>query len=475
MKTLLSFLFVLTVFCPYAQPLAILNARVVDVKQGRLMEGSKDILIINDRIARVAPAGSLPVEDITFIDATGHYIIPGLWDMHTHPDDPEVWWMKPIPAHRDQLMPLFVLYGVTGTRDMAGSLEVVNDWRRRIRQGALLGPEIIAAGPLLDGPNAMWDGSVSIADARRVKPVVDSLIEEGIDFLKVYSGLPREVFFALMEYANKIGFPVVGHIPTEVTTAEGARTGMACQEHLLDILTDCSREGERIRRGEVEFEQAKDGLQRYFLRNKLIMDTYDEKKAEALFREFARHNTWHTPTLSMWYKNAYYEEEAVKDSAYWKYLPPYLKEYWGPETNVHLKYRQPEVLATKRRQLEFYLRITGEMHRAGVKLLAGTDTGANPLCWPGIGLHNELELLVHAGLSPAEALKTATINPAEFLGLTSDFGTVTPGKVADLVILNGNPLEDIRAVRDIEAVVRRGKLYDNKAREAILVEISTTN
>ncbi|MCO6487374.1 MAG: hypothetical protein J5I98_03100 [Phaeodactylibacter sp.] len=176
---------------------------------------------LNGRIAQIAPAGTFPAEDVAFFDAAARYIIPGLWDMHTHPDDPEVWWMDSIPEHRDLLMPLFVIYGVTGTRDMAGSLEVVNDWRRRIKAGTLVGPEIIAAGPLLDGPNAMWDGSVSIADTSRVKPVVDSLIEAGIDFLKVYSGLPREVFFALMEYANEIGFPVVGHIPTEVTTAEG--------------------------------------------------------------------------------------------------------------------------------------------------------------------------------------------------------------------------------------------------------------
>ena len=455
-----------------ATRLLLNGAKVVDVKNGILLEQAQDILIVGERISKIGPVGTIKSKKATIVDVSGQYIIPGLWDMHTHPDDPEVWWMHPEPEQRDQLMPLFVLFGVTGTRDMAGDLELVEDWRKRIRAGSLIGPEIIAAGPLIDGPKASWDGSVSIFDEDRVKFIVDSLKQAGVDFLKIYSGLPRNIFFPLAAYAKEIGFPLVGHIPDDVSTAEGAKAGMICQEHLLGILLECSTEEDNIRNKNIDYGAAENGIDRYVIRNKLMLDNYNREKAQALFKEYVKYNTWHTPTLSMWFKNAYYEEEAKKDSAYFKYLPQYLQKYWQPETNVHLRYRQDKIVETKRRLVEYYLTITGEMHRAGVKLLAGTDVGANPLCWPGIGVHNELEMFVQAGLSPAEALKTATINPTNFLEIDQDFGSIEVGKIADLVILKGNPLEDIKQVREIEAVIKRGVVFDAKKRVQLLQGIA---
>lgn len=449
----------------------ITNAYIIDVKTGRLLDGLKDIQIKNERIAAIEDSNKRNRKKTTSYDAKEQYLIPGLWDMHTHPDDPEVWWMSPVPEDRDQLMPLFVLFGVTGTRDMAGDLALVMDWRKRIKRGELLGPEIIAAGPLLDGANASWDGSVSIADKSKVKYIVDSLKTAGVDFLKVYSGLPGEVFFALAEYAREIGFPLVGHIPWDVTTIEGAKAGMTCQEHLLSIILECSTAEDDIRNEKIDYGDAENGLDRYYIRNKLMMDHYNEKKAKALFEAYVEYKTWHTPTLSMWYKNAWYETEKPKDEALFKFLPKYLRKYWQPDTNVHLKYRQQKIVETKQRQFEFYLKIVKGMHEAGVPLLAGTDVGANPLCWPGIGVHNELEMFVRAGLSPAEAIKTATINPVTFLKIEKDFGSVEVGKMADLVLLKGNPLENIQQVRQIEAVFKNGELYDNKERESRLAKI----
>lgn len=451
----------------------ITQVKVVDIPNGQLLDGLMDIHIKENRITAIEKSNKKRRKNTTTYDAKGQYLIPGLWDMHTHPDDPEVWWMTPVPEDRDQMMPLFVLNGVTGTRDMAGDLELVKDWRKRIKKGELLGPEIIAAGPLLDGANASWDGSVSIADKTKVRHIVDSLKTAGIDFLKVYSGLPRDVFFALAEYARDIDFPLVGHIPWDVTTVEGAKAGMNCQEHLLSIILECSTAEEDIRNEKIDYGDAENGLDRYYIRNKLMMDHYSEEKAATLFKAYAKYKTWHTPTLSMWYKNAYYETEKSRDEDLFKYLPKYLRKYWQPDTNVHLKYRQQKIVGTKQRQFDFYLKIVKGMHQAGVPLLAGTDVGANPLCWPGIGVHNELEMFVRAGLSPSEALKTATINPVTFLRMEQDFGSIETGKVADLVLLKENPLKNIQAVRNIQAVIKSGVLYNRAAIDEQLQQIET--
>ena len=178
----------------------------------------------------------------------------------------------------------------------------------------------------------------------------------------------------------------------------------------------------------------------------------------------------------MWYKNAWYEEELQKDKRLMAYLPNYLQEYWTPEVNDHLTHRDNKnFIATKKRSYQLYLKMVKRMHEKGVLLLAGTDTGANPLCFPGVGVHNELEALVEAGLSPLEALKTATLNPALFLEIKKDYGTVSVGKMADLVLLEQNPLEDISNVRKINAVIRGGKLFDTAQIKAIKDSIMENN
>ena len=236
------YLLLLQIFVPTlaAQQWVLENVLVVDVTNGKLLSEAQDIYLSQGRILKIAPTGSASTyTGFEKVDGTGKYVIPGLWDMHAHPDDPEVWRMDPVPKDRDLLLPLFVLHGVTGIRDMAGSLEEIFRWRNLGDQGELLVPEIIACGPLLDGPNPMWDGSLGIADTFRVQPVVDSLMLVGADFLKVYSLLPRDIYLALAAYADKVDFPMVGHVPFEVLSSEAAATGMKSQEHLLEILLEC--------------------------------------------------------------------------------------------------------------------------------------------------------------------------------------------------------------------------------------------
>lgn len=452
---------------------AIRNVRIIDVEQGNVTDAPQDVILENGRIAAIAPSGQKPLaKDLIAIDATGKYLIPGLWDMHVHPDDPEVWRMQPVADERDLLMPQFVLHGVVGVRDMAGSLEVVKNWRKQRKERKWPIPEIIAAGPLLDGPNPMWDGSIGINSPANAPQIIDSLIKTGIDFLKVYSLLPRDIYFALSDYANKINFPFVGHVPFTVAPSEAARSGMKSQEHLLEILLECSDRAADFRNNKIDYPPAASGLERYLFRNRLLLDTFDEEKWKELIRIFRENRTWHTPTLSMWYKNAYFEIELQKDQHLYSYLPSYLRKYWTVEENDHLKHRDnPDLIQLKKELYRFYLKMVRDLNEAGVGLLCGTDMGANPLCFPGIGVHNELEQMVKAGLSPADALRTATLNPARFLAQESQFGTVQVGKKAELVLLDDNPLEDINNVRLIYTIIHDGKIINTTTRTEMLENI----
>jgi imidazolonepropionase-like amidohydrolase len=203
-----------------------------------------------------------------------------------------------------------------------------------------------------------------------------------------------------------------------------------------------------------------------------MLTTYDDKKAEALFAKFVKNNTWITPTLIVWQNNASFEDEAPKYADRMKYLPRYIREYWDRKNNAHLKNRSPERLAALKKLVKKYHEVVGAMQRSEVKLMTGSDFGANPLLFPGWGVHDEMALLVKAGLTPMQALQTATRNPAIFLGLDKSTGTVEVGKLANLVVLNANPLDDINNTRKINAVIFQGKMYDRAALNRMLATLA---
>jgi len=439
--------------------LLIKRVNVVDVVNGLILS-DRDVVIRGDSLSEILPGGEAEEEGVGQVfSGDGKYLIPGLWDMHAHPDDPEVWRMNPVPASRDLLLPLFVLNGVTGIRDMGGSLAVTNRWRDESRAGKLLAPVILACGPLLDGPDPMWDGSIGIESPKEAAIVADSLVQSGSDFLKVYSLLPRETFFALAAHARRKNIPFEGHVPLSVLPSEAALAGMRSQEHLLEILTECSKQSEGLRSGAISFDRINNPIERALTRNAFLLETFDDNRAKELFDVFRETNSWICPTLSMWYKNAWYEEELRKDDTLLQYLPAYLRTYWQPDRNEHLANREvPAYVQMKRKLLEKYMSVVKQLHSQDVQLLAGTDMGANPLCFPGWSLHVELQLMVKAGLPPEEALRTATVNAARFLGLEKDYGRVEPGMKADLVLLDGDPLYSISNTRRIHAVIRKGKV-----------------
>jgi imidazolonepropionase-like amidohydrolase len=454
-------LFAATASAQVSRSLAFTHVTVVDVLGGSLRP---DVLVIiqGNRITAVADSGRAPIPLNTHvIDARGKYLIPGLWDMHVHAVS---------PRNRTTFMPLFVANGVTGVREMFGTVALVRDARAGRNGG--IGPRVVGSGHILDGAAPFWPGSVAVGTADAARHAVDSLHQAGADFIKVYGLLSREVFFAAAERARELGIPFAGHVPESVSAAEASDAGQRAIEHLSGVLRSCSTREENLR---VEMEQAIAEHDRNVLlaalRNTSMaaLATYDDEKCAALIARFARNGTWHAPTLTVRRGRAFLDDTVLTNDARLRYMLPAIRAGWLPGENPRNRV-SPVEMADRKRLYQKELELVALLHRAGVPILAGTDT-PNPYALPGFGLHDELALLVAAGLTPLEALRTATLNPARFLGALDSLGTVAPGKLADLVLLDADPLVDIANTQRIAAIVVNGQLVDSATRRRLLAEV----
>lgn len=423
---------------PEGVTLVLIHATVVDVDSGELI-ADQTLWIRDDRIVQVdATRESHAVSEALVLDIGGNYVIPGLWDMHVH------WYDA-------NYLPLFIANGVTGVRQMFGS-PVHQDWKGQIASGELVGPRQVVASRIVDGPQPVWPGSITAADAEEGRQAVATAIEEGADFVKVYSLLPREAYFAIAEEAKRRGIPFAGHVPARVTLLEAIAAGQLSDEHLTAVLPACSGDEEALRQ-----RRAKGELP-WWVATPWI-DSYDEKKAAGVFRKLAEGGMWMCPTLTVLRAGAYGNDESMTADPRLRYMPAAIRSMWAqpPRWADNLEQYYREQRAGFGKDLE----IVGRMQRAGVRLLAGTDV-LNPYCYPGFSLHDELELFVEAGLTPLQALRTATLHPAEFLKRRADLGSLEAGKLADMVVLRDNPLESIKATRSIEGVVSGGRWHGRK-------------
>lgn len=436
---------------PQPQPLAITHVTVIDAT-GKEAQADTTVIIIGERITALGKASEVAVpKDARIIDGKGKFLIPGLWDMHAH------WREK-------AYLPLFTVNGVTGIRIMWGVPEHLT-WREEVADGSLLGPRFVVAGNILDGPNARLPGSALVATEEEGRTAVQTTKRDGYDFVKVYSVLPAEAYSGIASEAKKLGIPFVGHVPAAVGAARASDMGQKSIEHLWDVPLACSSREEEERKAyldDIAKLPSREQLLIYLRRAEKSMDSYDEKKAEALFARFVKHGTWHVPTLTVY--AAYLGDEQVTEDPRLKYMPPELRQRWAQDMKQRPDFAELGWLLRKHKAL------VSSMHKAGVKLLAGTDAEST-FSFPGFSLHDEMAILVEAGLSPMEALQTATRNPAEFLGLEKDLGTVETGKLADLVLLDADPLKDIKNTKKIAAVVSGGKLLTRQALDKMLSEI----
>ncbi len=433
------------------KPLAIINGQVIDMRGDRPQRAT--LIIRSGRIERVAsPSAALP-GDVDTLDAGGAWIIPGLWDMHAH-----IW-------SRTLLFPMYVAHGITGVRDMGSSLPLWLAWRDSVSRGLVDGPHAIVSGVIVDGLSPFNNMHVQVKGVDEGRALVRDLKARGADFIKVYDRLSVDAYNGIIAAAKEAHIPVAGHIPPAVSAMEASRAGQRSIEHLTSLAASCSVAGTALARAASakldsvrDLDFSKDSTLRarvgaalgpyYEKARALPLDMCDVLRGmPAVARALRAGNTWITPTLVLGLSDLL-DETRAEDS-----LRARLPSWAAAMTRVD----RPNAASPPTRRQEQMLAMMRELRRAGVRMLIGSDA-PNPGSVPGIGLHRELELFVKAGYTPYEALRIATRDAAEFAGVLDSIGTIQPGRLADLVVLDANPLVDIRNARRIRAVVLQGRV-----------------
>jgi len=426
--------------------LAFTNVTVIPCTVAGSLPG-QTIIIRDGRIENIGPSAKVKLgPDIRIINAAGKYMIPGLWDCHVH------WYNK-------SDFELFPLNGVTSVRMMFGSPLHIQ-WNKEFLAGKALGPRMLVGSRIVDGDPPIWPGSIVARNAEEGVKAVEIALKEKSDFVKVYSVLTREAYFAIAREARRRKIPFEGHAPESVSVSEASNAGQLTMEHLYGIQPECSPDGVAAREvtGDVyaHYRDAEGKAKRFALLRavqKKLLDTFDPARAEKLYALLRKNKTRQCPTLTVLRTIAYPGADFLTKDPRLEYIPKSVKASWNktPSPTAELAIRQ----------FQKELSLVGDLYHAGVPILAGTDC-LNPYCLPGFGLHDELALLVQAGMSPADALRSATIEPARCFNFPN-LGTVERGKIADLILLDANPLEDIRNTTKINSVIVGGKLYDRRA------------
>jgi hypothetical protein len=438
--------------------LAIVGGSVVDVVTGRLLPG-KTVLVTRGRIVALLDAGATYPRPGRVISATGKFVIPGLWDMHVEQALP-LWDKAPVDSNASYFFPLFLAHGVTGVRDVAGSIDVLRRWGGELESGTRVGPRLVFTGPKL-GKKDSDSPAFDLPTPRALEQVLDSLNRVGASDAYVME-VPRDFYPTLAAGSARNTLPFGGLVPLSVSMAEAVGYGHRLVEHMSGVMIAASDREARVRwRLQVSERRPlwarllwKFGIWKRVENAASFVAARHSAAAEStLVALLKARNVYQVPTLRL-LANA---DRAGDDILRVDDLTLQLRfpaasatGYWAtplPDGDPRL-----EGHATMRRMI-------GAMTRAGVPILAGSDP-PNMGSVPGRSLHDELVLLVRSGLTPAEALRSATLRPAEFLGATDSLGTIAPGKVADLVILDANPLEAIDNIRGVRAVMARGQFHD---------------
>ena len=427
------------------------------------------VIIQKDRIAAIGASNAVAMpRGAQILDAHGKFLLPGLVDMHIHltaAGEPD--------GSRKFIIPLLLANGITSVRDMGGYLESLNPLRKEIADGKRFGPRIVTPGPYLDGSPPSFEPSLVVTNAVEGGDDVHQLATRGVDFIKVQSILSREAYFAIAQASQREHITFVGHVPDRVTAAEAADAGQHSIEHLTNVLRGCSRDKPKLMREQFFItakqqspSQSRARESRWLHR---LLDAYSPEASAALMAKFREKDVWQTPTLVLLKNDAFptLEGPAASDDCD-KFIPSRILSTWKKSRADQMKTISQQDSDLHAQLLRKSMDLVAQMQKAGVKILAGTDAPA-PYVFPGFSVHDELQLLVAAGLTPFEALQSATKSPAEFLHTTKDSGTVEKGKLADLVLLDANPLEDIRNTGKIRAVILRGKLLDRAALDQLLV------
>ena len=418
--------------------IAITHVTLID---GTGSQPKKDVTVVISakRIIAIEGSGSSQIpQNAVIIDGTGKFIIPGLWDMHAH-----------LTNYTELACPALVANGVTGIRDAGGDLELIDLIKERIASGKIVGPQIYRAGPFVDGSKPGVPDRLVVWNSDDARDAVHFLKKRGVDFIKTHTGTPSEAYFALIEEAQKQNLKVIGHVPSEVDPAKAVEAGQHSIEHVVSLF-----EGpfQKVVKSGKSQEQA--------------MAEFSDEYFRLLARLMVSKRTWFDPTLiAYWNRSFQWDVRARKDPRD-QYITASAKEFWKVFPDLPEERKELLAMAYKR-----FNEITMIMHSEGVRFLVGTDLGAK-YSLPGFNVHDELDLLVKAGLTPGETLVAATRNCAESLGILDRTGTIETGKSADLVLLDADPLADITNTKKISAVIRDGKVFKRADLDELLKQVA---
>ncbi|MEX0300006.1 MAG: amidohydrolase family protein [Kordiimonas sp.] len=439
------------------QSTLIKNVSIIDVTTGNTLP-SQDILVNEGTIAQIGT--NLPSSDAFVVHGQGKYVIPGLIDMHAHSIK-----LSPYIMH-----PMMVAAGVTTVRDMNGCIgeadawvacaDEKRAWHQAVSAGDMVSPHYDKiTGLAINGGSEIpdtLDSALGGATPEGARARVTFAKQRGLDFLKPYSEIPREGYFELAKAAGEQDLYLAGHLPFRVSAFEAIEAGQRSIEHAMLFVWECFPEMTSLR-------ESSDIRSVYTneLRMRMIKE-HDTKRCSALHQAMKQQGTAFVPTHTTRKLDAYALDENYRNDARLKYIPAPLRMLWLQDADGMARRAGEGAAESFQAFYEFGIEQTGIAHKAGVPIFVGTDT-PDSFAFPGSGMHDELDHFIKAGLNPLEALQAATIKPAHFLGLSGQAGEITSGARADLVFLSENPLNDIRALRNIEAVMLAGNHYDRVA------------
>lgn len=425
--------------------LLIKNINVIGIKTGNIRY-SVDVVICQDKICKiVASQKRNNYEAQQTIDGTGKYLIPGLWDMHTH-----TWG-----SYKD-FFSLFLANGVTGIREMFGNLIEVKKIKAGMNNGTIEGPMMISSGAIIDGKPATWWTTSDVAETpEQGREIVRKQKENGAEFIKVYFNVQKDVYLAIADESKKLNLPVVGHLPNRVSIDEAVKAGHKSFEHFYNILEFYSDQ-----KGLSEIEERRKERfvgDRFYERLDYGNKTFDSTKSNDAITILKNDNVWICPTYTVHKGFMRDYDPSYTDDKRLAFMSENTVTRWMANKKKPLTEKQIQNWNADKLWYERVVRESKKYKEKGVKFLAGTDA-PNFFCYPGFSIHEELEIFVNeAGFSPLEALQTATLNPAEFFGLENQLGAVEENKVANLVVLDKNPLENIANTKTIDGIILRGK------------------
>jgi imidazolonepropionase-like amidohydrolase len=425
--------------------LAITGGTVVDVRTGSQHPNST-VLVEGERITAVTRRQDVP-EGARLIDATGMWVLPGLMDMHAHTTG---------DLKKDRIHHLYLAYGVTTVRDTGGNLTLLRLLRERIEGGAHTGPRIFFSGPLLDGATPVWPPmSIMVDTPERARGAVQFLASQGVDFVKVYNWVPEASLQVVLETAHQLGLHVTGHVPRTITMTRAIQLGMDCLEHIRITGRELLPPDEADRLDPLPVAR----------RETLLWERFEleSEPMQRLIRLVAESRVFFDPTLLVDSALSVDGDAIDVDNPANADVPEDVREAFVREERPPIFDISEVSLETARDGFRKRQQLVGMLYEAGARLLAGTDCFGLGKQLPGLGLQNELALLVESGLSPLAALQAATVTAADALGQSESLGALEPGKLADIILLDADPLADIQNARRVRTVVKGGRLYDAAA------------